>query len=370
MSGWQMNSEFPDRPSGGRGERGRSALHASTSLSGWMGRVPAFVMGASLIAAGTANANPEDPTVIDGDVSFVNTSDTRLDINQFTNSSLIDWRSFSIDIGEVTNFNVPSSSSVSVNRVTGGSVSEIFGTLSSNGRVLLLNTNGILFGADSRVDVSAIVASTLDIDVDAYTEGRFSFSGPSDSTASVVNRGTITVADGGLAALVAPGVENSGAIVANLGSVSLASGNAFTIDLFGDGLVSMVAGSQVLSQAIGPDGQPLDAMVANSGSIQADGGLVLLSVDAAAGLVDNVINMSGVIQARSISSQNGEIILSGGDNGIVNVSGTLDASGKKSDETGGTVKVLGEYVGDGGCRQTEGVTERTSPLHNSPALFE
>ena len=278
-------------------------------------------------------------------LSFVNTSDTRLDINQFTNSSLIDWRSFSIDLGEVTNFNMPSSSSVSVNRVTGGSVSEIFGTLSSNGRVLLLNTNGILFGAGSRVDVSGLVATTTDIDVAAYTEGRFSFSGASDSTASVVNRGTITVADGGLAALVAPGVENSGAIVANLGTVSLASGNAFTIDLFGDGLVSMAAGSQVLSQAIGPDGQPLDAMVANSGSIQANGGLVLLSVDAAQGLVDNVINMSGVILARSISSQNGEIILSGGDNGIVNVTGTLDASGKSSGETGGTVKLLGKYVG-------------------------
>ena len=68
MSGWQMNSEFLDRPSGGRGERGRSGLHASTSLSGWMGRVPAFVMGASLLGAGSANANPEDPTVIDGDV--------------------------------------------------------------------------------------------------------------------------------------------------------------------------------------------------------------------------------------------------------------------------------------------------------------
>ena len=52
-----------------------------------------------------------------------------------------------------------------------------------------------------------------------------------------------------------------------------------------------------------------------------------------------------MIQARSISSQNGEIILSGGDNGIVNVSGTLDASSKNSGETGGTVKVLGEYVG-------------------------
>ena len=258
MSAWHKNSAYLDPMKGGRGERGRSALRSSTALAGW--KVPAFVFGASLIGAGTANANPEDPTVVDGDVSFVNTTDTRLDIFQSTNSSLIDWRSFSIGIDEITNFTMPSSSSVSVNRVTGGTSSQIFGTLTSNGQVLLLNPNGILFGADSMIDVSGLVASTADIDMAAYSEGRYSFSGSSGSTATVVNRGSITVADGGLAALVAPGVENSGSIVANLGTVTLASGNAFTIDLFGDGLVSMTVGSEVLSQAIGPDGQPLGAM--------------------------------------------------------------------------------------------------------------
>ena len=189
------------------------------------------------------------------------------------------------------------------------------------------------------------MATTLDIADGDFTEGVFRFGGPSDSTASVVNRGTVTVADGGLAALVAPGVANEGLIAANLGQVTLASGNAFTLDLFGDGLINLTADAQVLSQAIGPDGQPMGALVANSGAIQADGGTVILTVDAVQGVVDNVINMSGVVQAHTAVEQNGEIILMGGGSGIVAVSGTLDASGRDAGETGGTVKVLGEYVG-------------------------
>ena len=89
----------------------------------------------------------------------------------------------------------------------------------------------------------------------------------------------------------------------------------------------------------------MGALVANSGDIRADGGTVVLSVNAVQGVVDNVINMSGVVQAQTAVERNGEIILMGGDNGIVAVSGTLDASGRDAGETGGIVKVLGEYVG-------------------------
>ena len=45
---------------------------------------------------------------------------------------------------------MPSSSSVELDRVTGGlGPSQIFGTLTSNGIVFLVNPNGILFGRGS-----------------------------------------------------------------------------------------------------------------------------------------------------------------------------------------------------------------------------
>ncbi|MCH7931652.1 MAG: filamentous hemagglutinin N-terminal domain-containing protein, partial [Proteobacteria bacterium] len=326
-----------------RGDRG--ALRSTTALSGLFGTLPMLVVGAGMFGAGTAYANPEDGTVVSGSATIVQTSDTRLDIYQTSDQTMIDWRSFSIAAGEITNFYQPSSTSLAINRVTGNTISEIFGQLTANGQIMLLNTNGILFGPNSRIDVASLTASTLDISNDGFVEGQFSFFGSSDSTASVVNQGTITVKDGGLVALVAPGVANQGVIVANLGRVTLASGNAFTVDLFGDGLINLVADAKVVSQALGADGAPLDSLVSNSGRITTDGGIVVLTVNAAQGVVDNVINMTGVIEARSAVERNGEIVLFGGDSGIVRVAGTLDASGKGAGQTGGTVKVLGEYVG-------------------------
>ena len=115
MYGRRLNSEFTDRlgeSALARERRGRDALRSSTALSDWLGRLPALVMGASLVGAGTAQANPEDPTVVSGAATITNTSDTRLDIQQTTDRAIINWRAFSIAVDEHTNFDMPSSSSV------------------------------------------------------------------------------------------------------------------------------------------------------------------------------------------------------------------------------------------------------------------
>jgi len=57
--------------------------------------------------------------------------------------------------------------------------------------------------------------------------------------ASIVNLGTITAQNGGFAALVAPGVRNTGTITANLGTVGLAAGNSFSLDFYGDRLITL-----------------------------------------------------------------------------------------------------------------------------------
>ena len=103
--------------------------------------------------------------------------------------------------------------------------------MKANGQVLLINGSGILFGPTSKVDVAGLVASTSDIRNDDFMAGRMKFDLPGRRGATVVNQGDITVADSGLVALVAPGVENSGHIHARLGRVVLASGERFTIDM-------------------------------------------------------------------------------------------------------------------------------------------
>ena len=323
----------------------RNWLHSSTALTGWASALPIAVIGAGLIGATPAHANPEGANIVAGGITLDESTPKTLNIYQSTDKAIINWNSFSIKLDETTNFLQPSSSSITLNRVTGSTSSAILGTLTANGQIMLLNPNGILFGANSRIDVAGLVATTHDITDANFLNGQYDFSGATDSNATVVNEGAITIADGGLAAFVAPGVENSGTIYARLGRVTLAAGDAFTLDLYGDQLVSLAVDGTIARQIVDENGDPLGALVTNSGQITADGGSVVLSVAAAQGVVDNVINMSGIIQAHSVGEQNGKIVLMGGDAGIVAVSGTLDASGDDAGETGGTVHALGEKVG-------------------------
>ncbi|MCJ7601643.1 MAG: filamentous hemagglutinin N-terminal domain-containing protein, partial [Desulfobulbaceae bacterium] len=304
-----------------------------------------LVVGQPFLGLSPVLANPEGGTVVAGSATIVHESTSKLTVLQQTDKAIIDWRGFSIDAHEHTDFQQPSASALAVNRVLGNDPSSIFGKLTANGRLMLINPHGILFGPRSRIDVAGLVATTTDISNERILNNDFRFDIQGDPGATVVNRGEITVAEGGLVALVAPGVENSGVINARLGRVTLASGEVFSLDLYGDGLVQLDVTPRPTTNLTAVDGSALNALVGNSGTILADGGMVQLSAEAAQAVVDNVINMDGIIQAQSVAERNGEILLLGNDSGITMVSGTLDASGLDSGETGGTIKVLGNKVG-------------------------
>src|SRR4051794_35529921 len=111
------------------------------------------------------------------------------------------------------------------------------------------------------------------------------FDQPGNADAIISNERLISVRDGGFAAFVAPGVQNSGVIQARLGKVELASGSKFTLDLYGDGLVKLEADDQTVGGLIGPDGKRVG--VSNTGKIAADGGAVYMTVGQAKGVVEN-----------------------------------------------------------------------------------
>ncbi len=288
-------------------------------------------------------ALPAGGTVQAGSATIDSSSSQLMTIYQTTDKAIIDWQTFDIESAEHVDFQL-SQGGVTLNRVTGNDPSNIFGKLTSNGDLWLINPNGILFGNSAQVDVHGLIATTSDISNTDFMNGNYNFSIPSSLASTVVNQGSITAAEGGLIALVAPGVQNMGIITARLGKVSLASGKTFTVDLYGDQLINLGVDSQVMGQVTGMDGQVLTSLVSNSGSIFADGGVVRLDVNAVQNIVDRVINMDGIIQARSVVEKNGQIILMGGDAGEVSVSGTLDASGYGQGETGGVVHVLGEML--------------------------
>ena len=206
----------------------------------------------------------------------------------------------------------------------------ILGKLNSNGEIIVIDTNGVFFGKDSVVNVGSIVASTGDIANEDIMDGddRFTFE-TSDSAARIEMAGTINVAEAGLAAFVSPTVVNSGVINAQLGTVAFGAAQKVTLDMYGDGLVEVAV-----------DGELADALLENKGAINAQGGKVQISALAAKNVVDNIINVEGVVNVASATQQGGKIILSGGSKGVVNVAGKLDASG----ENGGSVIATGQNV--------------------------
>lgn len=325
--------------------RARTALD-SPRRPGPRQAILALAVAAALAPLPPARANPEGGQVVAGSASITRTSPKRVDVRQGSDRAVVDWRSFSIDTDEHTHFQQPSPRAATLNRVKGADPSRILGQLSANGQVMLVNPNGVFFGRDSRVDVGALMATTADIADADFMVGRYRFAAPSPNPdAGVVNLGEIRAAEGGFVVLAAPHVRNAGTVEARLGQVVLGGASTFTVDFDGDGLLQFAIGEAVAAAPRGEAGQPVDALVSNSGTVTADGGRVTLTARAAGQIVDRVINLEGVVQARTVEARGGTIVLGGGEAGTVAVSGTLDASGPAAGERGGTVKVLGEKVG-------------------------
>jgi filamentous hemagglutinin family protein len=326
-----------------RGRAVRKTLLATSAL------VP---LGLSFGLA-AALANPLGGQVVGGSASIGGTGTSTVTVTQSSQNAVINWQSFNIGAGEITRFVQPNSSATMLNRVTGDpNPSQILGTLQGNGRVFVINPNGVLIGAGAVVNTAGFLATTHDISNSDFMAGRYNFNIPGNPTASVVNLGSITATNSGFAALVAPGVRNSGTITATFGKIGLASANGFSLDLYGDKLITIgVSDSIAAAVKDVATGQTLKSLVQNDGTLKANGGVVQLSAVTARTMVDSVINTSGVIEARSIGTRNGKIVLggpvastkvAGAPTQTVKVSGKLNVSSKKG--KGGTIEVTGENI--------------------------
>ena len=289
---------------------------SSCTAAGAGGSFSLKILAVSLMMACGAgvHAQPVGGVVSAGSATIGGTAGAMM-ITQTTPNVAINWQSFGINAGQSVQFVQPGSSSVALNRVIGSDPSNILGSLTTNGKVFLVNPNGILFGAGASVNVGGLVASTLAISDADFMANNYKFSGA--GAGSVLNQGTINAADGGYVALLGANVSNQGVIAAQLGTIALAAGEAVTLDMAGDKLLNVTV-----------DQGALNALVDNGGMIRADGGQVLLTTQAAGSLLANVVNNTGVIQAQTlVTGENGTIRLLGGtQSGTLNVAGTLDAS--------------------------------------------
>jgi len=294
--------------------------------------------GAALILPVPALANPVGGTVSTGAAAIVQSAAGKTTIDQTSQGVVINWSSFNIGTGETIQFVQPNASAIAVNRIGGAGASQILGTLDANGRIVLINGNGLLFGKSARVNVGALIAtSTDDTDSNALA-GIYIVAG--NPSASVVNGGRITAGQGGVVALVAPSVTNTGIVNAKLGTVMLGAANKFTVDLAGDGLVSFAAQGDVAG----------NAQATNAGWLS--GATVSMTAHAAENLATGVVNMRGTIIAQAAHQVGGAIVLDAG-NGALETTGTLDAAGIAGGgniETSGNAAVISGTItaGTGG----------------------
>ena len=314
------------------------------------------------VATSPVLGNPLGGQVTSGDASISTPDASTVQIDQTSNRAILEWQSFDIAPGETTRFVQPDSDAWALNRVVGSTdPTKILGTLEANGNIVIVNPDGIHFGTGSVVDVNRIIATTADISDENFVGGILTFDRPGNPRASIVNEGTITVKEYGLASFVAPSVRNAGTIAARLGTIGLAAGNTFTIDPYGDGLIKLAVGDEILDEVVDvATGETVTDLVKNEGTLKANGGTVAMTAATARKAVNSVVNNTGVTEANSVGMRGGKIILGAQTASTkvastpvqtVRVSGTIRAASLDADNIPipssaprGSIEIIGEAI--------------------------
>ena len=281
-------------------------------------RIFALFLGFFALAlSSTVQAAPRDGRVVQGSGSITQ-SGTHTDIHQNSDFLATSWGNFNIAAHESVQAHQPSSTARLLIRVDGGGATNIAGSYTSNGITILENQNGVQFSRGAIVNVGGLLATSSRISGVGGNHWQLNGVG-----GAVVNHGQIVAGAGG-AILAAVKVQNTGDITAKGGDVALGAGSSFTVDFAG----SMV-GFEVEQAASG-------ASIVNTGRIEAQGGVVALSAQEAQAVRTNVVSVGGVVKATKLERRGGVVYLSGGDEGVAEVSGDVQASEK--------VQTTGEYV--------------------------
>ena len=301
----------------------------------WTQKLTIMVFLAMALGGTAVQAMPSGADIRSGQGS-ISQDGKNMTVQQNSQRMAIDWTKFDIAKDETVRYAQPDRNAISLNRVTGGQQSVIAGNLNANGNVVLVNPNGVVFTKNSSVDVGGLVASTARLNDEAmknFSNGKDSLglSLDKDSTASVINEGQIK-AQGGLVALHAANVENKGTITNEGGTLAMAAAKNLTLSAADDDKLNFTV-----------DGELAKSQALNSGSLKADGGYVVMTAKSAGDVLSTVVNNTGTIEAKTLcKNEKGQILLDGGDNGQVEVSGTLDASGTEEGQSAGNIKVIGE----------------------------
>ncbi|PLX78683.1 MAG: hypothetical protein C0616_13480, partial [Desulfuromonas sp.] len=311
-----------------------------------------FISG-SLFTVGVAFAElPTGGTLTAGQATIEQSADS-LTVQQQSDRAAIDWQTFNVGRDNSVHFEQPSSSSAILNRILDSNPSQIFGQITATGQVYLTNPQGLYFSPEATVDVGGLVATTHSINVDDFMNGTITFE-RNGATGSIINEGLLHAELGGYIALLAPEVINQGVVVAEAGTVLMASGEQITLN-FGDDS-SLVGFTATASD--------IQTHIDNRHAVLAPGGQIILSAIALNDLQGGVINNSGELSATSMVERGGKIYLEADTINVASGS-KLDASGATG---GGEVLIGGDWQGAGEMHQATTVNIEQGAVINASAI--
>lgn len=282
---------------------------------------------------------PTQPEVVHGR-AVVSAKDAQSLQITTSETAILNFESFHIGADEIVRFRQPGPHSCVLNRVLGKDPTEILGRMEANGRVFLVNPEGVYFGPQASIHAGSFIASSLSIKDEDFIAGTYRFF--KEGSGSVINEGSIGVE--GFVALLGSVVQNKGSIRADTDKVWIGAAERVTLDFSGDGMIQFAL-----------EGELEKAVIEHSGSITARG--VELSLKAAKRAIQTVVNTDGMEQATHMVESNGVIrLLSGssidvssetGMGGQVEISGlrvdfeeaSIDASGRTG---GGSISIRGD----------------------------
>ena len=270
--------------------------------------LPVAILGALGLSIANSFAAPIIDSYNNNEVSISqsgnNAGGINTDITQYNDYTVTTWHNLSTAINDNVDINqVLGNDATIVLKDISGSATQYYGSLSANGNVFMINNAGITFGASAQVNVGSLTATTAD---NVINNGNGTFEFNNNGQASIINEGNIIASNGGFVVLAAPHVENNGFIQANLGQIEIASTTKFTLDLRGDNLITYEVNKEDLE----------NLGVSNTGTLQAQSGIINISANTASDIVENVVNLDGVIDVNSFGSgyDGGEVTVTSIDN--------------------------------------------------------
>jgi len=284
-----------------------------------------------------AHAGPTGGNIVGG-VGHIHNSALETIIRQDSASMAINWDTFNINANERVQYLQPDVSSISLNRILDNNGSKILGNIDANGKIILVNPNGIFFGANSQVNVGSLVASGLSISPTDFMNGNYMFNEVLGSKGTVINKGLLNAASGGSITLLGKQVTNEGVINATLGRVNMAAGRQASLTFNNEGTIGVKITKEILQDELG-----IDPALLNNGEINAEGGQVLLTASVSRDVFSQAVNSGALAQATSVViNADGSMSLKKGAD-VVN-SGSINVSTDTDIKRAGDVVVIGENI--------------------------